>query len=96
MNYWKKQTCWLDDLYCFEWNRLTEAFLEQWGQHIDWVGLSIDASNDDLHMNIGRGKKSDLSRGLSQHLELSLEVWERCATRGLDENSIPWFANKTR
>lgn len=62
---------------------LTEAFLEQWGQHIDWVGLSIDASNDDLHMKIGRGKKSDLSRGLSQHLELSLEVWERCATRGI-------------
>ena len=27
---------------------LTDSFLDTWGQHVDWVGLSIDASNDDL------------------------------------------------
>ena len=39
---------------------LTEEFLDEWGHLIDWVGLSIDASNDEIHAEIGRGM-----RGLS-------------------------------
>lgn len=62
---------------------LTESFLDNWGHHIDWVGLSIDASNDELHMKIGRGVKKDLARGESQHLKISIEVWNRCVSRGI-------------
>ena len=62
---------------------LTNSFLDTWGQHVDWVGLSIDASNDDLHMKIGRGVKKDLAQSKSQHLEVSIEVWNRCVARGI-------------
>ena len=34
---------------------LTEQFLSEYSPYIDWIGLSIDASTDDLHERIGRG-----------------------------------------
>ena len=37
---------------------LTEDFLDANANFIDWIGLSIDASNDSLHAKIGRGKRS--------------------------------------
>ena len=36
---------------------LTEDFLDQWSHLIDWIGLSIDASNDEIHADIGRGMR---------------------------------------
>lgn len=62
---------------------LTTEFLSRWGDFIDWVGISIDASNDYLHAMIGRGKKSDISQMKSNHLALSIETWERCVARGI-------------
>ena len=62
---------------------LTEEFLDRCGHLIDWVGLSIDASNDELHAQIGRGKRSDLSRSSSHHLTEAKEAWNRCRSRGI-------------
>ena len=62
---------------------LTESFLDKWGHLIDWVGLSIDASNDDIHAEIGRGMRADLARSQSHHLELSKDAWHRCRSRGI-------------
>ena len=62
---------------------LTEEFLDEWGHLIDWVGLSIDASNDELHAEIGRGMRGDLARQRSHHLELAKQVWASCTQRGI-------------
>ena len=62
---------------------LTEAFLDEWGHLIDWVGLSIDASNDEIHAEIGRGMRGDLARSRSHHLELANDAWNRCRSRGI-------------
>jgi radical S-adenosyl methionine domain-containing protein 2 len=62
---------------------LTEQFLSEFSPYIDWIGLSIDASNDDLHEQIGRGLKKDLAIQRSHHLELSKDVWGRCQSYGI-------------
>jgi len=62
---------------------LTEAFLDEWSHLIDWVGLSIDASNDEIHAEIGRGMRGDLARSRSHHLELATDAWNRCRSRGI-------------
>ena len=62
---------------------LTEKFLDEWGHVIDWIGLSIDASNDEMHTKIGRGLRSDLSRGTSNHLDLARKTWKMCQSRGI-------------
>ena len=64
---------------------LTEEFLQSWHHCIDWIGLSIDASNDVLHAQIGRGLKRDLRQQRSSHLADSLVVWTRCAVRNSHE-----------
>tara|TARA_B100000405_G_scaffold292903_1_gene244730 strand:- start:1038 stop:1952 length:915 start_codon:yes stop_codon:yes gene_type:complete len=62
---------------------LTENFLDKWGHLIDWVGLSIDASSDQIHAEIGRGMRGDLARSRSHHLELAIDAWDRCRSRGI-------------
>jgi len=62
---------------------LTEEFLDQCGHLIDWVGLSIDASNDELHVEIGRGLRADLARASSHHLVEAKAAWNRCTSRGI-------------
>ena len=62
---------------------LKEEFLDEWGHLIDWVGLSIDASNDEIHAEIGRGMRGDLARQRSHHLELAKQVWASCTQRGI-------------
>jgi radical S-adenosyl methionine domain-containing protein 2 len=62
---------------------LTEEFLNRCEHLIDWVGLSIDASNDNLHVEIGRGLRSDLVRASSHHLVEAKAAWERCTSRGI-------------
>ena len=62
---------------------LTENFLDKWGHLIDWVGLSIDASSDQIHAEIGRGMRGDLARSRSHHLELATDAWNRCRSRGI-------------
>ena len=62
---------------------ISEEFLDEWNHLIDWVGLSIDASNDQIHSRIGRGLKRDLNAGHSHHLEQAKQVWESCRNRGI-------------
>jgi len=62
---------------------LSEEFLDSWHQYIDWVGISIDASDDRLHYIMGRGTKADLAEGRSRHLEAALTAWERCQKLGI-------------
>lgn len=62
---------------------LTEDFLDKWSHLIDWIGLSIDASNDQIHAEIGRGMRGDLARERSHHLDLAKDAWIRCKSRGI-------------
>ena len=62
---------------------LTEEFLDKWSHLIDWIGLSIDASSDEIHAEIGRGMRGDLARARSHHLELAKDAWNRCKSRGI-------------
>tara|TARA_B110000483_G_scaffold49954_1_gene62164 strand:+ start:189 stop:1196 length:1008 start_codon:yes stop_codon:yes gene_type:complete len=62
---------------------LTEEFLDRYGHLIDWIGLSIDASDDDLHVEIGRGLRSDLTRASSHHIVNAKEAWSRCRSRDI-------------
>jgi len=62
---------------------LTEEFLDSWHEYIDWVGISIDASDDRLHYIMRRGTKADLAEGRSRHLEAALSAWERCQKLGI-------------
>jgi len=62
---------------------LSEKFLQTWHHCIDWIGVSIDASNDVLHAQIGRGLKRDLRQQRSSHLADSLIVWDRCVRYGI-------------
>jgi radical S-adenosyl methionine domain-containing protein 2 len=55
--------------------RMTEDWLTKMRPHLDWLGLSIDASNDELHALMGRGLKGEIASGTSRHLERSKEVW---------------------
>lgn len=62
---------------------LTEEFLEKHHHLIDWIGISIDASNDKLHYSIGRGVKRDLENGFSNHLKDTISIWKRCQNYGI-------------
>jgi radical S-adenosyl methionine domain-containing protein 2 len=57
-------------------SRMTREWLEDMRFYLDWIGLSIDASNDELHYRMGRGRIGDLRQGRSRHLNHSLEVLE--------------------
>ena len=62
---------------------LDEIFLAENHQLIDWIGLSIDASNDEIHAKIGRGMRKDIRDSRSQHLVQAMEVWKRCQFYGI-------------
>ena len=53
---------------------IDRAFLSAMKGHLDWVGLSIDASTDALHADLGRGEKKELRNGMSGHLARTLPV----------------------
>ena len=49
--------------------RMNRAWLEEMKPYLDWLGLSIDASNDALHAVMGRGRRGELKQDISRHLE---------------------------
>jgi radical S-adenosyl methionine domain-containing protein 2 len=51
---------------------IDREFLTDMSGHLDWVGLSIDASSDTLHAQLGRGLKAEIKQGLSFHLARTL------------------------
>lgn len=56
--------------------KMTEEWLTKMRPYLDWLGLSIDASNDEMHFLMGRGLKGEVASGFSKHLERSKKVWE--------------------
>ena len=62
---------------------MTSDWIDKNHHLVDWVGISIDASNDIIHAKIGRGMKKDLINGESKHLKLTKEVWKDCQKYGI-------------
>ena len=75
--------------------RMTEEWLTRMRPHLDWLGLSIDASNDEMHALMGRGLKGEIASGVSRHLERSKEVWQiaRGLGYGLKLNTVVTSVN---
>ena len=75
--------------------RMTEDWLTKMRPHLDWLGLSIDASNDEMHALMGRGLKGEIAAGVSRHLERSKEVWQiaRGLGYGLKLNTVVTSVN---
>ena len=40
--------------------KMTEEWLRRMALHLDWLGLSIDASNDEIHTRVGRGRIGEI------------------------------------
>ncbi len=62
--------------------RMTPEFLEEMAPYLDWLGLSIDASNDVLHAEMGRGLSGEIKKGVSNHLERSKSIIENAKKYG--------------
>lgn len=62
--------------------KITKTWLQKMKPYLDWLGLSIDASTDDLHAKMGRGRKGEIKHGSSNHLKRSLEVWKTAKKLG--------------
>ena len=75
--------------------RMTEDWLTRMRPHLDWLGLSIDASNDEMHALMGRGLKGEIASGVSRHLKRSKEVWwiARGLGYGLKLNTVVTSVN---
>tara|TARA_R110002167_G_scaffold356279_1_gene570987 strand:- start:743 stop:1627 length:885 start_codon:yes stop_codon:yes gene_type:complete len=76
--------------------RVTPRWLEKMRGHLHWIGFSIDASNDELHAQIGRGRAGEIKKGYSKHLERSLVSWEAAQDLGyqLKLNTVVCNYNK--
>ena len=75
--------------------KMTEEWLTKMRPYLDWLGLSIDASNDEMHFSMGRGQRGEIASGFSRHLERSKRVW-RIAQRlgyGLKLNTVVTSVN---
>ena len=75
--------------------KMTEEWMTRMRPHLDWLGLSIDASNDEMHALMGRGLKGEIASGFSRHLERSKEVWQiaRELGYGLKLNTVVTSVN---
>ena len=55
---------------------MTREWLEEMRPHLDWLGLSVDASNDQIHAIMGRSNAKEFAKGESNHLERALVIAE--------------------
>ena len=62
--------------------RMSSEFLEEMSPYLDWLGLSIDASTDVLHAEMGRGLRGEIKKGVSNHLERSKLIIENAKKFG--------------
>lgn len=53
---------------------MTKEWLTEMRPHLDWLGLSVDASNDQMHAIMGRANASEFKRGESNHLNRALNI----------------------
>lgn len=54
--------------------KINASWLQEMAPYLDWLGLSIDASSDNLHAAMGRGRRGELKRQQSHHLRRCREV----------------------
>lgn len=57
-------------------------WLEKMRRSLDWLGLSIDASDDTIHALMGRGLRGEIAKGISLHLERTTEILENAKRLG--------------
>ena len=57
-------------------------WLESMVGYLDWIGFSIDASNDEMHAKLGRGTALEIRKGTSNHLKRCLESWDHARELG--------------
>ena len=53
---------------------IDRPFLERMNGSLDWIGLSIDASTDELHTQLGRGLRGEIANNTSHHIDRMLAV----------------------
>ena len=53
---------------------MTKQWLESMRPHLDWLGLSVDASNDEIHAIMGRANAREFKEGASGHLPRALKI----------------------
>ena len=64
--------------------KMTEEWLLRMAPYLDWLGLSIDASNDEIHTRIGRGRIGEIRDNKSSHLKRCLEIYRFAKKIGYD------------
>jgi radical S-adenosyl methionine domain-containing protein 2 len=62
--------------------RLTSPWLESMVGHLDWIGVSIDASTDVLHAKMGRANIGEVKKGVSEHLARTTRAYVRARELG--------------
>ena len=62
--------------------RMDGQFLSDMVGHLDWLGLSIDASTDELHALMGRGLKGEIRQGHSDHLNRTKSIVQKARQLG--------------
>ena len=76
---------------------MTKQWLEYMRPHLDWLGLSVDASNDEIHAIMGRANAREFKDGVSRHLPRALKI-ARIANDlgyGIKLNTVVTSANYT-
>lgn len=53
---------------------MTREWLESMRPYLDWLGLSVDASNDQIHAIMGRANAREFKNGESGHLLRALHI----------------------
>jgi len=75
---------------------MTKQWLEDMRPYLDWLGLSVDASNDEIHAIMGRANAKDFSKGVSNHLQQCLRISNLANDLGygIKLNTVVTSANK--
>jgi radical S-adenosyl methionine domain-containing protein 2 len=75
---------------------MTREWLTRMRPHLDWLGLSIDASNDMIHAIMGRARIGEYKAGFSKHLERALKIADIANELGygIKLNTVVTSANK--
>ncbi len=76
---------------------MTREWLTKMRPHLDWLGLSIDASNDMIHAIMGRARIGEYKEGISKHLERGLKIADigNELGYGIKLNTVVTSANKS-
>lgn len=75
--------------------KMSRKWLESMRPYLDWLGLSVDASNDQMHAIMGRANATEFKNGVSGHLERALDIAEMANELGygIKLNTVVTSAN---